>query len=108
MPSASSTEFISEVASRPADKRATELVHETTSTSGRFNEEEEEDKVTVSDLQSVVTAEDSVRIARQYDLEVVVPYKLEMLHTTPDGYVTVGFLGLNLNYSSFEDNNHLL
>ena len=30
-----------------------------------------------------------MRIARQYDLEVVTPYELERLHTPPDCYVTV-------------------
>ena len=62
-----------------------------TCTSGHFSEEEEEDEVAVSceDLQSTLTAEDSVRIARQYDLEVVTPYELERPHTPLDGYVTV-------------------
>ena len=83
MPSASSIKSTPEVTSRPANRRATEPVHETTSTSGYFSEEEEEDEVVVSceDLQSALTVEDSVRIARQYDLEVVAPYELERSHT---------------------------
>ena len=75
-PSATSIKFAPEVTSRPVDKRDMESVRETMSTSGRFSEEEEEVEVVVSceDLQSALAAEDSVRIARQYDLEVVAPY----------------------------------
>ena len=64
---------------------------ETVSASGYFGEEEEEDEVEVSceDLQFALTVKDSVRITRQYDLEVIVPYELERLHTPPDGYMTV-------------------
>ena len=41
-PSASSTESVPEVASRPMDKRAMELARETVSTFGRPDEEENE------------------------------------------------------------------
>ena len=90
-PSASSTVSTPEVASCLADKGATGPAREMTSTSGRFSKEKEEDEVAVSyeDLQSALTAEDSVRIARQHDLEVVAPYKLERPHHPLDGYVTV-------------------
>ena len=90
-PSASSTESAPEVVSCPGDKRAIEPVCETTSTSCRFSEEEEEDEVAVSceDFQSTLTTEDFVRIVRQYDLEVVAPYELERPHHPPDGYVVV-------------------
>ena len=47
-PNASSTESALEVASRLVDKRSTKPMHEMTSTSGHFNEEEEEDEVAVS------------------------------------------------------------
>ena len=90
-PNASSTESAPEVASRPANKRAIEPVRETTSASGRIREEEEEDEVVVccKDLQFTLTVEDYVQIARQYDLEMVAPYKLERPYTHLDGYVTV-------------------
>ena len=90
-PSASSTESTPEVAWHPVNIRATEPVREMTSTLGRFNEEEEEEEVLVSceDLQSALTVEESVRIARLYDLEVVLPYKLERLYTPSDGYMIV-------------------
>ena len=90
-PSASSTESAPKVASHPVDRRVAEPVRETTSTSDHFSEEEEKDEVAVSceDLQSALTAQDSMRIARQYGLEVVVPYELERPHTPPEGYVTV-------------------
>ena len=59
-------------------------------TSSRFREEEK-DEVAVSceDFQFAFTVKDSVRIARQYDLEVVTPYELERPHHPPDSYVTV-------------------
>ena len=63
-------------------------MRETVSTSGRFSKEDEV-AVNYKDLQSAITVEDSVRIARQYDLEVVVPYELERSHHPPDGYVVV-------------------
>ena len=95
--SASSTESAPEVASRPADRRAAEPTRETTSTSDHFSEEEEKNEVAVSceDLQSALTAKDSIRIARKYDLEVVAPYELERPYTSPDDYVTVSETYLN-------------
>ena len=47
-PSASSTESAPEVASHPVDRWVAEPVYETTSTSGHFSEEKEEDEVAVS------------------------------------------------------------
>ena len=90
MPSAFFTESTPKVASHHVSRRVTEPVRETTSTLGRLGEEEK-DKVVVSceDLQSSLTAEDCVWIARQYDLEVVVPYELERPHTPLDDYVTL-------------------
>ena len=43
MPSASSTESVPEVASRPMDRRAMEPTRKTVSTSGRHGEEEDEE-----------------------------------------------------------------
>ena len=58
--SALSMDSVLEVASRLADERGP--TREPTSTSGRINEEEEEDEIAVSneDLQSTLSAEDSV------------------------------------------------
>ena len=96
-PSTSFTESAPEVASRPTGRRVTELVREIMTTLGRLGEEEE-DEVAVSceDLQSLLTTEDCVWIARQYGLEAVVPYELERPHTPPDGYVTLSRSTLNL------------
>ena len=61
MPSASSIESVTEVASRPMDRRAMEPARETTSTSGLHGEEEEgEVVVSYEDLQSSLTPEDCV------------------------------------------------
>ena len=43
MPSAYSTEFVPELASRPVDRRAVEPTRKTMSTSGRHGEEEDEE-----------------------------------------------------------------
>ena len=58
---------------------------------GRMNEEEGEEEVEVSctDLRSMITGEDSVRIAARYGLEVLMPYELKRSHHPPEGYVTV-------------------
>ena len=86
-----STKSTLDVASCPADKGVIGPAREAVSTSGRFSEEEKEDEVAISceDLQSTLTVEDSIRIAREYDLEVVMPYELERLHHPPDSYVIV-------------------
>ena len=90
-PSISSMESAPEVTSHPADEGVTRPVSELASTSGRINEEEEEDEVAVSceDLKSTLSAEDSVRIAAHYDLEVLIPYELERPHHPPDNYITL-------------------
>ena len=87
----SSMKSTPEVASCAKDEGVTGPAREPTSTSGRINEEEEEDKVAVSceDLQSMLSAEDSVRITTRYDLKVLMPYELERLHHPADGYVTL-------------------
>ena len=90
MPSASFIESAPKVASRTAGRRVIEPVRESATTSDRLSEKED-DEVAVSckDLQSSFTAEDCVRIARQYGLEVVAPYELERPQTPPNGYVTL-------------------
>ena len=92
-PSASFTESVPEVASRPVDMRAMEPARETMSTSGHHDEEEDEEvAVSCEDLQSSLTPEDCTRIARQYGLEVVVPYELDRPHTPPEGLGRVCYL----------------
>ena len=81
MPSTSSTESAYEIASCPVGRRVMELVHEMVTTLGCLGEEEEDEvAVNYEDLQSSVT-KDYIRIARQYGLEVVAPYKLEIPYT---------------------------
>ena len=48
--------------------------------------------VSCEDLQSSLTPEDCTRIARQYGLEVIAPYELEIPHTPPNDYVTLSEL----------------
>ena len=72
-----------------------EYARETTSTSGcQGKEEDKEVNVSYEDLQSSLTPGDCAQIARQYGLEVVVPYELERPHTPPDGYVALSELYL--------------
>ena len=94
-PSASSTEFVPEVASCLVDKRAMELMREMASTSGHHcKEEKEEVVVSYEDLRSSLTPGDCTQIARQYGLKVVTPYELERPHTPLDNYVTLSELYL--------------
>ena len=90
MPSISFTESASEVVLLPVNERVTRPAHEPTSTSGRVSEEEEDEvAVSCTDLRSMITGEDSVRIIAHYSLEVVMPCELERAHRPLVGYVTL-------------------
>ena len=88
--SASSIEYVPEVASRPVERGAIEPAQEAASTSGHQSKEEvEEIAVSCGDLQSSLTSEDYTLIAQEYRLEVVELDDMERPHTPLDGYVTL-------------------
>ena len=90
MPIISFTKSAPEVASRPVDEGVTRPAHKPASNTGRICEEEEyEVGVSCADPRSVITGEDSVRIAACYGLKVVMPCELERPHHLSEGYVTL-------------------
>ena len=59
------------------------------STSGCQGDVEEEIAVSCGDLESSITPEECIRIAREYGLEVIEPTDLERPHIPPVDYVTL-------------------
>ena len=89
-PSTSSTKSVPKVASHPVDREAAEPKQEAVSTSGRqVNDEAEEVAVSYGDLESLITSDVYVWIARMYGLQVIEPTDLERPHTPPIGHVTL-------------------